>query len=165
MDDRFDVSRYLERIRYSDSKRPSVETLRALHRAHLMAVPFENLDIHLRRPIVVGAGPAYRKIVEDRRGGFCYELNGAFSELLRRLGFTVTLLSARVHQRDGAFGPEFDHLLLRVELDEPWLADVGFGDLFLEPLRLNVAEQLQGDRSYRIEQREIGLCALGAKAG
>ncbi|HZC25043.1 MAG TPA: arylamine N-acetyltransferase, partial [Candidatus Binatia bacterium] len=77
-----------------------------------------------------------RKIVERRRGGFCYELNGAFAALLRALGFRVTLLSARVSRAGGGEGPEFDHLTLRVDLNEPWLADVGFGESFLEPLRL-----------------------------
>ncbi len=165
MDDSFDVSRYLERIGYEGSLQPSAETLRALHRAHLMAVPFENLDIHLSRPVVLGRDQVYRKIVSDRRGGFCYELNSAFGELLRQLGFSVTLLSARVHVNGGEFGPEFDHLLLRVDLAEPWLADVGFGDLFLEPLRLDVAEQQQGDRGYRLERRELDLVLWEQKAG
>jgi N-hydroxyarylamine O-acetyltransferase len=92
-----------------------------------------------------------RKIVDQRRGGFCYELNGAFAALLRELGFQLTLLSARVPREDGSDSPEFDHLILRVDLEKPWLADVGFGDSFLEPLRLlpNV-QQPQLGRSYRI---------------
>ena len=80
-----------------------------------------------------------RKIVNEKRGGFCYELNGAFAALLRALRFRVTLLSGRVARQDGSYGPEFDHLTLRVDLEEPWLADVGFGDCFLEPLRLGLA--------------------------
>jgi N-hydroxyarylamine O-acetyltransferase len=107
-----------------------------LHRRHLETVPFENLDISLSRPIVLDESKIVRKIVEDRRGGFCYELNTAFAALLRALGFQVTLLSARVARADGSDSPEFDHLALRVDLEQSWLADVGFGDSFSEPLVL-----------------------------
>ncbi len=131
-----DVPSYLARIAYSGPTTPTAEILRAIHRAHLLAVPFENLDIALGRTIVVDEAAIVRKIVERRRGGFCYELNGGFAALLRALQFRVTLLSARVSRAGGGEGPEFDHLTLRVDLDQPWLADVGFGDSFLEPLRL-----------------------------
>jgi len=131
-----DVSSYLARINYSGPTEPTAETLRALHHAHLLAVPFENLDISLGRKIITNEDAILNKVVNLRRGGFCYELNCAFAALLRALGFRVTLLSARVARRDGSEGPEFDHLTLRVDLDEPWLADVGFGESFLEPLRL-----------------------------
>lgn len=157
------LSAYLERIGYSGSTEPSAETLRALHRAHMFAVPFENLDIHLGRTIVCAEARFLHKIIDERRGGFCYELNGAFAALLRALGFRVTLLSARVTCADGSDGPEFDHVTLRVDLpnpaagltsEVPWLADVGFGDSFLEPLQLlpNV-EQSQIGRLYRLAER------------
>jgi len=151
MPDRFrDVEPYLERIRYEGPRDPTAGTLRTLHRAHLLAVPFENLDIHLGHRIGVELDGYYEKVVRDRRGGFCYELNGVFAWLLRALGFEVTLLSARVH--DGKrFGPDFDHLTLRVDLGEPWLADVGFGDSFVEPLRLaDSLEQEQEGHRYRL---------------
>jgi N-hydroxyarylamine O-acetyltransferase len=151
-----DVQAYLHRIGYSASEvdHPSPDLLRALHRAHLFIVPFENLDIHLKREILCDETRILHKIVNQRRGGFCYELNGAFAALLRALGFQVTLLSARVAKDEGTFGPEFDHLTLRVDLEEPWLADVGFGDCFLDPLRLEFgAEQQQGDRVYRLSSR------------
>lgn len=131
-----DTAAYFERIGYSGSIIPDARTLRAIHRAHLLAVPFENLDIDLGRKIAVDENQFVRKVVERRRGGFCYELNGAFGCLLRGIGFQVTLLSVGVMRDDGSQGPEFDHLALRVDLEEPWLADVGFGDSFLEPLRL-----------------------------
>jgi N-hydroxyarylamine O-acetyltransferase len=136
-----DLSAYFDRINYSGSTTPTSGTLRALHRAHMLAVPFENLDISLGRKIVVDEGAIFRKVVELRRGGFCYELNSAFAALLRALGFKVTLLSARAARADGGEGPEFDHLTLRVDLEEPWLADVGFGDSFLEPLRLEAGRE------------------------
>jgi N-hydroxyarylamine O-acetyltransferase len=142
---------YLERIGYTGSPLPDSETLRALHRAHLLTVPFENLDIALGRTIVCDEEAFVRKLVERKRGGFCYEMNGAFAALLRALGFKVTLLSARVPCEDGSPGPEFDHLTLRVDLDEPWLVDVGFGDSFLDPLRLQAdVEQAQDGRKFRI---------------
>ena len=80
-----DVERYLQRIDYSGPTVPTLETLSALHQAHLLAVPFENLDIHLGRAIVLDEEALYDKIVERRRGGFCYELNGLFAALLRAL--------------------------------------------------------------------------------
>jgi len=152
------IPAYLARISYSGPTSPTAETLRAIHRAHMLAVPFENLDIGLGRKIICDESAFLRKIVEQRRGGFCYELNGAFAALLRELGFKVTLLSARVPRADGTDSPEFDHLTLRVDLDEPWLADVGFGDLFLDPLRLKSGiEQVQGARKFRITEQSSDL--------
>ena len=131
-----DVPAYLARIRYTGSATPTYETLRALHYAHLLAVPFENLDIAVKRKIALDEDAILRKIIHQRRGGFCYELNGAFAALLKALGFQTTLLSARVARDTGGESPEFDHLALRVDLEQPWLVDVGFGESFLEPLRL-----------------------------
>jgi N-hydroxyarylamine O-acetyltransferase len=112
-------------------------------------VPFENLDIHLQRSIILDEGKLLSKIVGRRRGGFCYELNGAFAALLRALGFNVEMLSAGVARRGGGFGPPFDHMALLVELEERWLADVGFGDSFREPLLLDHAgEQVQEEGAY-----------------
>src|SRR5437763_13954359 len=146
-----DVSAYLDRIGYLGPIEATAGNLRALHRAHLLTVPFENLDISLGREIVLEEEAILRKILELRRGGFCYELNSAFAALLRALGFHVTLLSARVARSDGGGGPGVDHLTLRVDLEEPWLADVGFGNSFLEPLRFATGfEQLQGGRKYRM---------------
>ena len=146
-----DINAYLERISYSGSVTPNAETLREIHRAHLFAVPFENLDIGWGREIRLDEETFVHKIVGHRRGGFCYELNGAFAVLLRALGFRVTLLSARAPCEDGSDGPEFDHLTLLVELNEQWLADVGFGDCFVDPLRLQIGlEQEQGRNCFRI---------------
>ncbi len=152
------IEAYLQRIKYVGEIRPTETTLRALHRAHLFTVPFENLDISLGREIVCDNDSILHKIVNEYRGGFCYELNGAFAALLRALGFRVTLLSARVAREDGSYGPEFDHLTLRVDLEEPWLADVGFGDCFLEPLRLEPSiQQPQSGRIYRLTSIDSGF--------
>ena len=126
---------YLARIGYEGSREPSYETLRALHVRHLLKVPFENLDIHWKRPIVVDVDRFLHKILVERRGGFCYELNGAFAALLRELGFDVTVLSARVICDDGTYGPDFDHMTLLV--NGQWLADVGFGESSMVPLNID----------------------------
>jgi N-hydroxyarylamine O-acetyltransferase len=163
-----DTTAYLHRIQYHGSLEPSSATLRALHRAHLHAVPFENLDIHLARPITLDQAALFDKIVVRRRGGFCYELNGLFAAFLRTLGFRVTLLAASDAHSDGSFGPEFDHLTLLVVCPhlsdaasaaegagEPfqWLADVGWGDTFCDPLRLDtMGEQAEGLRAYRLDR-------------
>src|SRR6201998_2264276 len=150
-----DIPAYLARILYAGPTQANAETLRALHRAHLVAVPFENLDIHLGLKITIDEAAILNKVVVLRRGGFCYELNGAFAALLRALGFQVTLLSARVARANGGEGPEFDHLTLRVDLEQPWLADVGFGESFLEPLRL-VPGTEQEDPAGKFRLQPVG---------
>src|SRR5229473_915166 len=152
------VPAYLRRIRYTGPITATLETLRIIHRAHLETVPFENLDISLKRPIVLDQDRFLHKIVDENRGGFCYELNGALAALLREMGYHVTLLSARAPHKDGSPGPEFDHLALRVDLDQPWLADVGFGECFLEPLLLEPGiEQKQDQATFRIREEGNSL--------
>lgn len=142
---------YLKRINYSGPLDVTPETLRALQVAHLRSVPFENLSIHAGEPIVLEDNALFRKIVERRRGGFCYEANGSFAALLRALGFDAQMLAAGVAKKQGGFGPIFDHMTLMVTLDERWLVDVGFGDSFLEPLLLDArGDQLQGTHAFRI---------------
>jgi N-hydroxyarylamine O-acetyltransferase len=155
------IDDYLERINYRGPVEVSAETLRALQVAHLRSVPFENLDIPLGRQIVLEKEPLYDKVIHRRRGGFCYELNGTFAWLLRSLGFDVQMLAARVAGENGRFGPEFDHMALLVNLEKRWLADVGFGDSFLEPLLLDEREpQVQGNSAYRILEGEDGGLVL-----
>src|SRR5262245_26549659 len=137
----FNSQSYLRRIFYHSGLEPTPETLRKIHLSHMLRVPFENLDIHLNRLIELNVDSFFQKIVQNNRGGFCYELNGLFAELLKSLGYSVTLLSARVTRADGSFGPDFDHMTLLVELDQRWIADVGFGDSFLEPLLLDTTEE------------------------
>lgn len=147
-----DIAAYLRRINYHGPLALDTETLRSLQVAHLLSVPFENLSIHLGEPIILDDRALFEKVVGRHRGGFCYELNGLFAALLRALGFDVVMLSAEVMGSEGAFGPAFDHMTLMVTLAEPWLVDVGFGDSFREPLRLDErGEQVQDDRAYRID--------------
>jgi N-hydroxyarylamine O-acetyltransferase len=133
------VSEYLGRIGAARPAMAGAAALRELHRAHLMTVPFENLSIHLDEPISLADSDLLDKIVTRRRGGFCYELNGAFALLLGALGFDVARLAARVYG-GGGLGPPFDHLALAVRPDDgsgPWLADVGFGSHSTYPLQLD----------------------------
>jgi N-hydroxyarylamine O-acetyltransferase len=150
-----EIDAYLNRLGYHGPRAPTLETLHHLHRTHLLVVPFENLDISRGTAIVLDERQLFDKIVGRRRGGFCYELNGLFAALLRGLGYDVTMLSARVRQ-EGGFGPEFDHLTLRVEggqLAGPHLADVGFGECFREPLPLaDGAERVDGALAYRLKR-------------
>lgn len=155
-----DISTYLRRIEYTEPVKPDVETLRGLQSAHMLHVPFENLDIGLRRPIQLTEAALWDKIVVRRRGGFCYELNGLFARLLQEIGFDVTYLNARVYNQEGQLGIDFDHLALLVKipgLSTRWLGDVGFGDSFDEPLSFEErGEQVQGLRAYRLEQTPDG---------
>jgi N-hydroxyarylamine O-acetyltransferase len=135
------IRAYLDRIGYSGPTQPTLQTLQRIHLAHLLTVPFENLDIHRGRPIRLERDPLFQKIVRERRGGFCFELNSLLAALLQGLGFSVQLLSGQVSRVDGSFGPEFDHLAVQVNLkDDAWLADVGYGDSFRQPLRLGDPE-------------------------
>ena len=145
------IDAYLKRISYSGSLEPTADTLRELQLAHLLTVPFENLSIHSGEPIVLEENALFAKIVERRRGGFCYEANGLFAGLLHALGFDVAMLGAGVANSQGEFGPNFDHMTLMVTLSDRWLVDVGFGDSFLEPLLLDSrVEQAQGTRAFKI---------------
>jgi N-hydroxyarylamine O-acetyltransferase len=149
-----DPDAYLARIGAERPAARSAEALAALQVAHVLHVPFEILDIVIGRSISLELPAIYDKIVVRRRGGFCYELNGLFAWLLEGLGYRVTRLSARTVDEEGTLGPEFDHLVLRVDLDEPWLVDAGFGDTFREPLRL-VEGLEQADslgRAYRLDR-------------
>lgn len=159
------VEAYLERIGYDGPLDPTADTLRRLHLTHLYTVPFENLSIHWGEPIQLDDEALFEKVVTRRRGGFCYELNGLFAALLRALGFDVAMLSAGVGRPDGDYSPDFDHMALLVTLEDRWLADVGFGDSFREPLRLDErGGQVEGDLAYRVEETGDGRLILARRA-
>ena len=136
----FDVDRYLSRIKFDGGHEPSVDTLVRLQAAHLMRVPFENLHVFHRLGVRVDVDWSFHKIVEQRRGGWCFELNGCFAELLRRLGYRVDLLSCRTFDAaTGGLSPDFDHLTLLVHVHAAaYLVDVGWGDNPLAPLTVGV---------------------------
>lgn len=155
-----EIPLYLARIRYAQPIKPDAQTLQGLQLAHMLHVPFENLDIGRKRPILLTEEALWNKIIVQKRGGFCYELNGLFARLLIEMGFEVTYLNARVFNREGKPGIDFDHLALLVKVPDPpgrWLVDVGFGDSFNQPLRFDEpGEQIQGLRAYRLEQTTDG---------
>lgn len=130
-----DIDAYLRRIDYAGPLAPDLATLRGLHRAHLLAVPYENLDVQLGRPLTPNPQDAFDKIVGRHRGGWCYEMNGVFGLALEALGFRVTRLAGAVMRERFGARTQASHLVLRVDLDEPWLADVGYGDGPIEPFR------------------------------
>jgi N-hydroxyarylamine O-acetyltransferase len=153
------VAAYLRRIAVPQPVAADAAGLLLLHRAHQLAVPFENLSIHLSESISLEEEDLAAKIVGRRRGGFCYELNGLFAVLLEALGAEVTRLAARVHG-DDRLGPPFAHLALAVSLPDgsgPWLADVGFGSHSVYPLLLDSrTDQADPAGTFRLADADDG---------
>jgi N-hydroxyarylamine O-acetyltransferase len=151
-----DVEEYLNRIGVKrEDATLDIAGLTRLQRQHLLNIPFENLDIHWKRPIVLDTERFFRKIVERGRGGFCYELNGLFNELLNSIGFKTHLVSARVSTGDGNFSNEYDHAAIIVQAGGgEYLADVGFGAFTAGPLKMVLdEEQEDGTGTYVIRER------------
>lgn len=158
------VERYLARIGAAAPSRLDLVALADLMRAHLVAVPFENLDVFHLRPVSTDLEWSIPKIVDRRRGGWCFEVNGAFGALLVSLGFEVRYLGAAV-LLDGP-NSTLDHLCLEVRLDQPHLVDVGFGDTFIAPLALNSrAEQPGGNGDYQFIASPIGTTLAKLEGG
>lgn len=141
---------YLQRLGVEiDGRALGLDLLRELQVAHMINVSFENLDVFHRRGVTTDVAHSVPKIVTRRRGGWCFELNGAFGWLLREIGFHADYVSCRVAGSDG-WGPELDHCAVVVHLDgERWLTDVGFGDSSLEPIQLVSGEQQTAPRRVR----------------
>ena len=133
------IDRYLARIGLDRRPPPTLEGLRTIHRAHLLAIPYENLDVQLGRPVTIEIEPIYEKIVEQGRGGWCYEMNGSLGWALKELGFNVTRATGAVVRSVKGEAVVGNHLVLRVDLPEGlYLADVGFGDGPRDPIPLKV---------------------------
>ena len=147
-----DVTAYLKRIGYGGPLEANAATLNGLHAAQRLTVPYENLDVTLRRRMDHTTAGTYQKIVVRRRGGWCHELNRLFAALLMALGYKVTYHNAKVWSPTGELAPDFSHLVLVVHLEERWIADVGFGARgSLEALRLDTEEtQMSHGDSYRV---------------
>lgn len=161
-----DAQRYLSRINYTGKLSVDLDCLSALHRCHVMSVPFEATAIHFGQPIKLELDHIFDKVVLRRRGGFCYELNYLFSCLLRQIGFSTTIVSGEVYN-EGSYGPPFDHLAIIVDLDGLWLLDVGFGSLFFEPIRIRPGVvQPDRDNDYMLKKTGPGaFCLLAASKG
>ena len=145
---------YYDRIGFRGEARPDLATLRALHRAHILAIPYDSLDVQLGRPVSLDPEAAFDKIVTRRRGGWCYEMNGLFGAALIEIGFQVTRMAgAAMREVRGDFMIG-SHLVLLVELDGenagPWIADVGFGDGAMEPFRLAEAAMTFDGYDFRL---------------
>lgn len=143
-----DVSDYLNRIGFLNAPSVSEKSLVDLHKAHVFQVPFENLDIINKIPIVLDQDKFRKKIINQRRGGICYELNGAFKQLLDNIGFNSYFISCKVYVPPiSNYGPDFGHIAIITNIEEDqYLVDVGFGDAFTEPLKL----------LYDIPQKQYG---------
>jgi N-hydroxyarylamine O-acetyltransferase len=128
------LHRYLRRIGYGGPLSPTRQTLHNLHRAHLLAIPFENIDVQLGTVPSLEPDAIFEKIVARGRGGWCFEMNLLFAWALRTVGIRAELVGARVGKR--VEGAPINHLALLVHLDQPYLADVGFGNGFLTPTPL-----------------------------
>lgn len=140
----FDLDAYFARIQYHGPTACSLETLRQMHRQQALTIPFENLNIHLGLPINLEAEQIVTKLVHERRGGYCYELNGLFELAIKHLGFTYTCLAAR----NAMSGPPYvqkSHKLLLVEIErQPWIADVGFSGIgLIEPVPLELGREFR----------------------
>lgn len=149
---------YLRRIGYTGPIQPTREVLHNLHRAHLLAIPYENLDIHLGRVLSLDIRLIFDKLVRRGRGGWCYEMNGLLAWALREIGFDVTLLSGTVGRERIGQEAEGNHLALLVHLDQPWLADAGFGNGLLEPLPLIEGEHEQSGFIFRLTRTGSRWC-------
>ncbi|GGQ70692.1 N-hydroxyarylamine O-acetyltransferase [Streptomyces griseorubens] len=157
---------YLRRLGVERPARPTADALRELHLRHLRTVPFENLSVHLGEEIVLDEKRLLDKVAAAGRGGFCYELNGAFGALLTALGYDVTLLAARVYGEGGRLGIPYDHLALRVRTVDggDWLADVGFGSHFHLPLAVGErGEQRDPAGVFRVAEADAD--AAGVRGG
>ena len=155
------IDKYLQRLAYLGDLRPSYATLEALHLAHATHIPFENIDVLLGRPVDLALEALQRKLVDSRRGGYCFEQNLLFAAVLEDLGFSVTPLAARVRYHSTAVLAR-THMLLLVEADGArWVADVGFGsEGLLHPVPFRAgAEARQYLWSYRIVE-EAGRWVL-----
>ena len=149
-----ELDAYFERIGFTGQPSVDLNTLINLQRQHLFSIPYENLDVQLGRLPDLDINRIYAKIVEQRRGGWCYEMNGMLQWALEQIGFDVMRISGgvlRAERGDDALG---NHLVLCVQLEEPWIVDVGLGDgpIGPYPLKSHAAEQ-QGF-CYQLEQVE-----------
>lgn len=149
-----DVQAYFDRIGFTGTARPDLATLTALHRLHLRAIPYENLDVLLGRPVSLAPEAAFEKLVTARRGGWCYEMNGLLAAMLEEIGFSVTRMAGAVMRAERGDVTLGNHLVLRVDLDRPYIADVGFGDGILEPIPLAFGPHHCAGYDFRLEHLE-----------
>ena len=156
------INAYLNRLEHAGDTKPTLRNLRHLHRAHLLHIPFENLDIHWGEQIILDPQRIFKKIAINGRGGFCYELNGLFYQLLMALKYECHLASARMYTESGELTPEFDHVVILVKLESRhYLCDVGSGKCFLQPKELKMGlVQVDYNAFFKIERTHDGEFVL-----
>lgn len=155
-----DPIEYLKRFDAYPVNELYLQDLARLQSLHMQHVPFENLDVIRKVPIYLNLESIYEKVVRQQRGGFCYELNGLFCRLLKELGFDAKLISATVVKPDGSYAKSDTHAAVIVQLDTPYLVDVGFGDSTISPIPLGGERQTDNSGTYRIDETERGRYTL-----
>ena len=147
------IDRYLARIGLSERPPATLDGLKTVHRAHLFAIPYENIDVQLGRRVTTDIAPIYAKTVERGRGGWCYEMNGVLGWALGELGFKVTRATGAVVREMKGEMAVGNHLVLRVELPEGlYLADVGFGDGPRDPIPVSVGAFASGGFHFGVSR-------------
>jgi len=150
------LERYLERIGYKGSVKPDLDCLKKIHLHQALSVPYENLDIQLERPVDQDIERIFDKIVKNRRGGWCYELNGLLQWALEKIGFDVSRCVAGVLRNERGDTILGNHLILLVQLDDLYLADLGLGDGIREPVPIKPGSYVQGELVFRLEKLDDG---------
>lgn len=149
---------YFDRIKYRGPAKPTLDVLNEIHAAHLRAITYENLDIHLGVEVSMELPQIADKIVYRQRGGWCFEMNTLLAEALQQIGFRVTRLGAAVNRVDGDDSTHLGHLVLRVDLDHSYLADAGFGNGFLYPLPFAAGVYDQGFLRHELSKAKGYWC-------
>lgn len=160
-----DLQRYLARIHYRGTPSVNVETLREIHSQHLLHILYENLDVQLGHPVDLNVERIYNKIVEGRRGGWCYEMNGLLGWALETIGFKVMRMAGAVMRETQGDAQLGNHLVLQIMLEAPYLADVGLGDGLREPIPLREGSYQQESLHYRLELLQDGYWRLHNQPG
>lgn len=158
-----DVKSYLHRIKCSEKHSPSLNALAQLQENHLLNIPFENIDIYNK--VKIHLDNSYTKIVLHKRGGFCYELNGLFYQLLIHLGYHAKMVSARVFKNENEYGPEFDHMAIIAYIGkQDYLVDAGFGEFAFHPLPIQPDIELVDPRGiFKIVKHNDGYWLVTQK--
>ncbi|MBC2778545.1 arylamine N-acetyltransferase family protein [Parasphingopyxis marina] len=146
------IAAYLARIGFTGTPQADLETLTAIHRGHVEAIPWDNLDVALGRPLTRDPAAAFDKLVTRRRGGWCYEMNGLLGWMLEGLGFRLAHLAGAVDREIRGDATIGNHLLLLVELDRTYIADTGFGTGLIEPAPLAEGPVRQSPMAFRLER-------------
>lgn len=155
-----DPIKYLKRFDAHPVEENYLQDLARLQSLHMQHIPFENLDVIRKVPIYLNLESIYDKVVNQHRGGYCYELNGLFCWLLQQIGFDAKMISATVVKPDGSYAKSDTHAAIIVELDAPYLVDAGFGDSTISPIPLGGERHTDNSGTYRIEEVESGVYEL-----